>query len=121
MTDEQLTRGWLRALAPPPIVAPTAFAESQIILPGSANAIPGPLRLTAYQREPVDAIADDDVEIIVLMLASQVGKSTIINAIMGHCIAGGLRGVAAAVSSGRGSAGRRDVLRRSLSRKVSRA
>lgn len=88
MIDEQLARGWLRALAPPPIVAPTAFAESQIILPGSANAMPGPLRLTAYQREPIDAIADDDVEIVVLMLASQVGKSTIINAIMGHCIAG---------------------------------
>ncbi|MGY3514168.1 phage terminase large subunit family protein [Bradyrhizobium lupini] len=88
MIDEQLARGWLRALAPPPIVAPTEFAESQIILPGSANAIPGPLRLTSYQREPIDAIADDDVEIIVLMLASQTGKSTTINAIMGHCIAG---------------------------------
>lgn len=88
MIDEQLARGWLRALAPPPIVAPTTFAETQIILPGSANAIPGPLRLTAYQREPIDAIADDDVEIVVLMLASQTGKSTVINGIMGHCIAG---------------------------------
>ncbi|MDI4236802.1 phage terminase large subunit family protein [Bradyrhizobium sp. Arg237L] len=87
MIDHELARGWLRSLAPPPIIAPTTFAESQIILPGSANAIPGPLRLTAYQREPIDAIADDDVEIIVLMLASQTGKSTIINAIMGHCIA----------------------------------
>ncbi|MET4479466.1 terminase gpA endonuclease subunit [Bradyrhizobium sp. F1.13.3] len=87
MIDEQLARGWLRALAPPPVVAPTTFAETQIILPGSANAIPGPLRLTSYQREPIDAIADDDVEIIVLMLASQTGKSTVINAIMGHCVA----------------------------------
>lgn len=88
MIDEQLARGWLRALAPPPIVAPTTFAETQIVLPGSANAVPGPLRLTAYQREPIDAISDDDVEIIVLMLASQTGKSTVINAIMGHCVAG---------------------------------
>ncbi|MET4603272.1 phage terminase large subunit GpA-like protein [Bradyrhizobium sp. JR4.1] len=88
MIDEQLARGWLRALAPPPIVAPTTFAETQIILPGSANAMPGPLRLTSYQREPIDAVADDDVEVIVLMLASQTGKSTTINAIMGHCIAG---------------------------------
>lgn len=88
MIDEQLARGWLRALAPPPIVAPTTFAETQIILPGSANAMPGPLRLTAYQREPIDSISDDDVEIIVLMLASQTGKSTVINAIMGHCVAG---------------------------------
>jgi|GEM_PF-2690719 len=87
MLDERLARGWLYAFAPPPIVAPTQFAESEIILPGSANARSGPLRLMSYQREPIDAIADDDVEIIVLMLASQTGKSTIINAIMGHCIA----------------------------------
>ncbi|WP_407194291.1 phage terminase large subunit family protein [Bradyrhizobium sp. STM 3566] len=87
MIDHDLARAWLRALAPPPIVAPTAFAESQIVLPASANALPGPLRLAPYQREPIDAIADDDVEIIVLMLASQTGKSTTINAIMGHCIA----------------------------------
>jgi phage terminase large subunit GpA-like protein len=88
MIDHDLARAWLRALAPPPIVAPTTFAESQIILPASANALPGPLRLAPYQREPIDAVADEDVEIIVLMLASQTGKSTTINAIMGHCIAG---------------------------------
>ncbi|MDX3966036.1 MAG: phage terminase large subunit family protein [Bradyrhizobium sp.] len=87
MIDHDLARAWLRALAPPPIVTPTAFAESQIILPASANALPGPLRLYPYQREPVDAVADHDVEIIVLMLASQTGKSTTINAILGHCIA----------------------------------
>lgn len=87
MIDATLARGWLRALAPPPIVAPTVFAESEIILPASANARPGPLRLYAYQREPIEAIADDEAEIIVLMLASQTGKSTVINAIMGHCIA----------------------------------
>ena len=87
MTDEQLARAWLGAFAPPPKIAPSTFAEAQIILPGSANAIPGPLRFTAYQREPVDAIADDSVEVIVLMLASQTGKSTTINGMMGHCIA----------------------------------
>jgi phage terminase large subunit GpA-like protein len=87
MIDATLARGWLRALAPSPIVAPTVFAESEIVLPASANARPRPLRLTAYQRESVEAVADDDTEIIVLMLASQTGKSTIMNAIMGHCIA----------------------------------
>ncbi|MDA9498435.1 phage terminase large subunit family protein [Bradyrhizobium sp. CCBAU 11357] len=87
MIDHDIARAWLRALAPPPIVAPTTFAESQIILPASVNALPRPLRLYPYQREPVDSVADDDVEIIVLMLASQTGKSTTINAILGHCIA----------------------------------
>ncbi|MGY3618418.1 phage terminase large subunit family protein [Bradyrhizobium sp. USDA 10063] len=87
MIDHTLARGWLAALRSPPRIAPTEFAETQIILPASANALPGPLRLAAYQREPVDAVSNDDVEVVVLMLASQVGKSTIVNAIMSHCIA----------------------------------
>ncbi|MEW6395296.1 MAG: terminase gpA endonuclease subunit [Pseudomonadota bacterium] len=86
MLDEQLARTWLRALAPPPKIAPTAFAEAEIILPGSANAIPGPLRLAPYQRELVEAMADDEVEIIVLMLSSQTGKSISIDAMMGYGI-----------------------------------
>jgi hypothetical protein len=57
MIDATLARGWLRALAPSPIVAPTVFAEREIVLPASANARPGPLRLTAYQREPIETIA----------------------------------------------------------------
>lgn len=86
MIDENLARSWVRAFSPPPIVAPSSFAESEIILPGSANAIPGPLRLAPYQRELVDAIADDDVEIIVFMLSSQTGKSISIDAMLGYCV-----------------------------------
>ena len=87
MTDENLARSWLGALVPPPKVAPSSFAEREIILPGSANAIPGPLRLAPYQRELVDVIADDDTEIIVFMLSSQTGKSISIDAMLGYCIA----------------------------------
>jgi phage terminase large subunit GpA-like protein len=82
-----VARSWLRALAPPPIIAPSVFAEREIVLPGSANAIPGPLRLAPYQHELVDAIAADDVEIIVLMLSSQTGKSISIDSMVGYCIA----------------------------------
>jgi phage terminase large subunit GpA-like protein len=85
--DESLARSWVRAFAPPPIIAPSSFAESEITLPGSANAIPGPLRLASYQRELVDAIADDETEIVVLMLSSQTGKSISIDAMLGYCIA----------------------------------
>jgi len=87
MTDEQLALSWLRAFRPPPAIAPSAFAESEIILPSSANAIPGPLRLASYQRELVDSIATDDAEIIVLMLSAQVGKSLSVNAQLMHSIA----------------------------------
>lgn len=87
MTDAQLALSWLGAYAPPPAIAPSAFAESEIILPSSANAIPGPLRLASYQRELVDAVAADDTEIIVLMLSSQVGKSLSVDAQLMHSIA----------------------------------
>lgn len=87
MIDEQLARSWVRAFAPPPIIAPSAFAEAEIFLPSSSNPIPGPLRLATYQRDLVDAIADDDVDTIVLMLSSQVGKSLSVNAQLAHCIA----------------------------------
>ncbi len=87
MNMEMLARAWAGAFAPPPRVQPAAFAEAEIILPGSANSVPGPLRLAPYQRELVDAIADEDVETVVLMLSSQVGKSISIDAMMGYCIA----------------------------------
>jgi phage terminase large subunit GpA-like protein len=87
MIDASLALAWLRAFAPPPAIAPSAFAESEITLPSSANAIPGPLRLASYQRELIDAIAADDVEIIVLMLSSQVGKSLSVDAQLMHSIA----------------------------------
>jgi hypothetical protein len=69
--DEQLIRNWMGALAPSPKVAPSWFAEREIILPSSANAIPGPLRLAPYQRGLVEAIADEEAEIIVFRLSSQ--------------------------------------------------
>jgi phage terminase large subunit GpA-like protein len=87
MTDAQLALAWLRSFAPPPAIAPSAFAESEIILPPSANAIPGPLRLASYQVELVDAVAADDAEIIVFMLSSQVGKSLSVDAQLMHSIA----------------------------------
>lgn len=87
MIDKTLTHAWLKAFAPPPKVAPSSFAEGEIILPASANSVPGPLRLAPYQRELVDSIATDDAEIIVLMLSSQTGKSISIDAMLGYCIA----------------------------------
>ncbi|SFO17902.1 Phage terminase, large subunit GpA [Bradyrhizobium sp. Ghvi] len=77
-----IAREWLRAWSPPQIVKPSTFAEAEIYLPASANAQPGPLRLTSYQREIVDSIADPEVEFIILQLASQVGKSASVNAML---------------------------------------
>jgi phage terminase large subunit GpA-like protein len=88
MSDTQLALAWLGAFAPPPAILPSVFAEAEIILPPSANAIPGPLRLASYQRELVDSISDDDAEIIVMQLSSQVGKSLSVDCQLMHCISG---------------------------------
>lgn len=86
MFDSQLAADWLKAFKPPERIAPSAFAEREIRLAASANALPGPLRLTSYQREIVDAIADDETEFIVLQLSSQVGKSLAVLAMMAYAI-----------------------------------
>jgi len=80
MLDDALARTMLRALAPLPRISPSDFAERELRLPASSNALPGPLRLRTFQREIVDAIQDDDVETIVIMAGSQVGKSLAVEA-----------------------------------------
>ncbi|QDM28399.1 hypothetical protein FNL56_21500 [Tardiphaga sp. vice304] len=85
--DLPLMQALLGAFNPPELIAPSAFAEANIVLPSSANAQPGPLRLASYQHELVDSIAATDCEIIVYMLSSQVGKSLSADAQMAYVIA----------------------------------
>ena len=83
---ELLYQNWLGYLAPPRRLLPSQWAESAIVLPESANAQPGPLKLTNYQREIVDTFAEPNVHTIVLKLASQTGKSTAIDVLLGYTI-----------------------------------
>lgn len=87
MIDTQLALTWLGLFRPPPVIAPSVFSEAEIKLPSSANAIPGPLRLAPYQKELVDSISDDDTDIIVMLLSSQVGKSISVDCQLMYCIA----------------------------------
>lgn len=84
MIDYQLVVRWLGAFRPQDRVSPSEFAEREIVLPPSANAVPGPLRLAAYQRELVDSIADDDVDTVVMMVSAQTGKSLSVLAMLGY-------------------------------------
>jgi phage terminase large subunit GpA-like protein len=80
MLDASTARVWLTALKPLPKVAPSTFAEQELRLPASSNALPGPLRLSTFQREIVDSVQDDSSETIVIMAGSQVGKSLCVEA-----------------------------------------
>jgi phage terminase large subunit GpA-like protein len=68
--------------APPDRLCASAWAEANLYLPASANARPGPLRLAKYQADMVDAIDHPDVRVAVLNLASQVGKSLAVDALV---------------------------------------
>ncbi|MCK1611039.1 MULTISPECIES: terminase gpA endonuclease subunit [unclassified Bradyrhizobium] len=86
MLDSALASAMLDALRPPPMTSPSEFAEANIRLPSNAAARPGPLRLAPYQIEPLNHFADDDADVVVLEWAAQTGKSTIVNALLGHTI-----------------------------------
>lgn len=86
MIDEELAKVCLKALRPAPRMLPSEFAEQQIILPASSNAIAGPLALTNYQRGMIDSVVEEDAEVIVLLLSSQSGKSLSIDCIMSYFI-----------------------------------
>ena len=74
----------LPGFAPPEKLTPSQWAERNLSLPKSSNAEPGPLVLTSYQRGMVDAMADPDVRVAVLKLASQTGKSLAIDCTLAH-------------------------------------
>ena len=73
--------------APPERLRASEWAEANLYLPASANARPGPLRLSRYQADMVDAIDHPDVRVGVLCLASQIGKSLAIDALVTSRIA----------------------------------
>ena len=71
-----LVAAFLEALAPPPDLRPSEWAEANVRIPAD-NALPGMIRFenAPYQREPLDLIADPTCRRISLMWGAQVGKT----------------------------------------------
>lgn len=78
----------LRRAAPPPRLLPSEWANTHRVLSKRASAEPGRFRWerAPYQREWLDAMIADGVEEVVLMTASQVGKTEVLNTILGYFI-----------------------------------
>ena len=81
-------RDSVAAMAPPDDLTVTEWAEKYRRLSREASAEPGPWRTerTPYLREPMDAFTDPRVRRIVMVAASQVGKSELLNNIIGYII-----------------------------------
>ena len=77
----------LKAVAPPPNILPSEWAEENLILNESALST-GRWRseTVPYQKEIIDAVVDPEVEKIVIMSSSQGGKNVIVNIIIGYFI-----------------------------------
>lgn len=78
----------LGAMKPPDDLTVTEWAERKRRLSSEASAEPGPWRTsrTPYLREPMNAFTDPKVRRIVMVAASQVGKSELENNIIGYII-----------------------------------
>src|SRR5262249_56645854 len=75
--------GALRSLIPPPRLALSEWIERNIVLPADASALPGPVRLYAYQREIADAISDPEIERVTLVKAARLGFTTLLSGAIG--------------------------------------
>ena len=78
----------LAGMTPPDDLTVTQWAEAKRRLSAESAAEPGPWRTerTPYLREPMDAFTDPKVRHIVMVAASQVGKSEFINNCIGYII-----------------------------------
>lgn len=78
----------LAGMSPPANLTVTQWAEQRRRLSPEASAEPGPWRTsrTPYLREPMDAFTDPKVRRIVMVAASQVGKSELELNIIGYII-----------------------------------
>ncbi len=83
-----MARAAISIVAPPPLLSLTEWADHYRYLSSESSAEPGKF-LTArvpYQRAIMDAITDPEVEVVVLMMASQTGKTEIMNNAVGYYI-----------------------------------
>lgn len=84
----QLEQAFYRALAPPPDLTVSEWADEYRMLSAEASAEPGRWSTdrAPYQRDIMDAIHDPVVHTIVVMSSAQVGKSEVLLNILGYCI-----------------------------------
>ncbi len=85
-TAELRTRA-LQALIPPPRISLPDWIESNVRLPEDVSALPGPMRLYAYQRGMAEAIGDPGIERVTVLKAARVGYSSLLTGCLGAYVA----------------------------------
>jgi phage terminase large subunit GpA-like protein len=77
-----------KSLKPPPKLTVSEWADAYRVLSSEAAAEPGKWSTSRaeYQRGMMDAVSDPSIETIVLMTCAQVGKTELINNVVGYHI-----------------------------------
>lgn len=75
-------------LVPPPDLSMSEWANEHRVLSAEASAEPGPWRTSRapYLEGILDALSNPDIETVILMTASQVGKTEVVNNLVGYHI-----------------------------------
>lgn len=82
------TQAFLSAFKPKPIISVSEWADANRVLTTETSSTPGKWRtsFTPYLREPMDECSSPDYQHIVLMFASQLGKSEALNNVCAYYI-----------------------------------
>ncbi|MBP9233292.1 MAG: phage terminase large subunit family protein [Hyphomonadaceae bacterium] len=77
----------LQALRPPADLPTADWIEANIHLPQTASALPGRMRLWAYQRGICDALDDPAIERITVLKSARIGYTALLSGIIASCVA----------------------------------
>lgn len=77
----------LKALRPPADLPTADWIEQHIYLPQTASALPGRMRLWAYQRGICDALDDPTVERVTVLKSARIGYTALLSGIIASYVA----------------------------------
>ncbi len=88
VSAKKLTNEVCRAFKPPPDISLSEWSEEYRRLSPESSASPGRFRLskTPYMREIMDMIGQPGIKSVSLMTSAQIGKSTLIENVIGYFI-----------------------------------
>lgn len=80
-------RNALAALKPPPVLPLAEWIESNIHFPATVSALPGRVRLWAYQRGICEAIDDPEVERVTVQKSARIGYTSLLTGVVASYVA----------------------------------
>jgi phage terminase large subunit GpA-like protein len=84
MGIELVRRNAMQALRPPPNVPLADWIEANIYLPQAASALPGKMKLWAYQRGICDAIDDLEIERVTVLKSARIGYTQLLSGVIAN-------------------------------------